>query len=154
MGLATMVKQLYVGRERVIVKAADETVNNSAALQADDDLLFSVGPNEKWQFEGVLIVEVTATADFKLRVTGPAGSAGSVAVQAGLETSTALTSGADRLGTDIVVQTAGAQDIVHFWGGIANGDTAGNLAFTWAQNAAEVSNAKVLAGSYMKYRKV
>jgi hypothetical protein len=59
----------------VIVKSVDETVTNSAALQDDDELQFSVLANETWQVELNLGMSgSSATADGKVGLTASTGS--------------------------------------------------------------------------------
>ena len=52
-----------------IWKTADETVNNSIAVQDDNHLSFSIAANEIWEFRIVLIHIGNATADLKVAVT-------------------------------------------------------------------------------------
>lgn len=140
------------GGMTLLVKSADETVNGSATLQNDDELLFAVGASETWQFEGVLFCTSGGTPNFKIAATGPSGSVGRLGV--------VVTSGAwsvegdtEDLGTGIsVTSPAGNPAVVHFYGAIANGANAGNLTIQWAQNTSDASNTIVHAGSYIKYQ--
>ena len=140
------------GGMSLIVKEADETVNNSTTLQNDNELLFAVAANEVVQFEGVLMVSTDPAADFKLTFTGPAGAVGSFAAIYG----DTLTGNADAssaaLGSAAALVSGNDGSVVRFWGGIHNGGTAGNLTLQWAQNTANVSDSKVLAGSYLKWQ--
>ena len=140
------------GGMSLIVKAADETVNNSNVLQDDDHLTFAVAANEKWQFEGVLFVSSAATADIKVVFAGPTGAVGGWGVY--WRVATAEDGIASALGTDKTLQTTGPTTPmpVRFWGSVTNGATAGNLKLQWAQGTTEISDTKVLAGSYIKYQ--
>ena len=138
----------------VVIKTADETVNNSVTLQDDNVLLFAAAANEKWQFEGVLILTaVNTTPDFKMTFTGPAASVGSWAAIFSDETTVAVDAGSAALGTAQSFVSAQVPRIVRFWGAIANGANAGNLTLQWAQDTATAVNTQVLAGSYIKYQK-
>ena len=145
--------------ERVVRKAADETVTNSTTLQDDDHLLFTVGANETWAFEFTIFAEATSAADVKTALTVPAGAAliaGQIAEQftsAATTPSTSLTSGAAFLngGTSGGV---GVPTCIVIRGSVANGATAGNVTLQWAQNAASATPAKVYAGSYVVCRRV
>jgi len=141
------------GGMSLIVKEADETVNNSTTLQNDDELLFAVAANEVFQFEGVLNLTTNPTPGFRMTFTGPTGAVGSFSAIYG----DMLTGNADAasgpLGSPLQLASAQAGATVRFWGGIHNGATAGNLTLQWAQNTADASNTKVLAGSYIKYQK-
>lgn len=136
----------------LIVKAPDETVNNSAALQDDDDLLFAVAANESWQFEGTFFWTGNGTADLKLTFAGPAGSAGAWAVEQDPLDATAEADG-DELGTTGLLSGTSGRRKVHFWGAIANGANAGSLKLQWAQNTADASDTTIHAGSYIKYQR-
>lgn len=139
------------GGMSLIVKEADETVNNSAALQNDDELLFAVAANEVWQFEGVLFVSAQTTEDFKLTFTGPTGAVGAFGAKStDIAASNAGTTSLGNAVSLIVANNAGI--IVHFWGGIHNGANAGNLTLQWAQDTAAGVNTTVRAGSYIKYQ--
>lgn len=143
------------GGMSLIVKEADETVNNSSALQNDDELLFAVAANEVWQFEGVLIVNSTADGNFKMAFVGPSGAVGAWGAEmiTNDTTPTASQGLANALGSsDIAVYANTLPRIFRFWGGIHNGATGGNLTLQWAQNTAHASNTSVLAGSYIKYQ--
>ena len=141
----------------LIVKEADETVNNSVAVQNDDELLFAVAANEVWQFEGLLVVSSNAAADFRLTFVGPTGAVGAwgaTAYNSGLAT-TQSGSGGDLAGEGthaITGTTDGAYTVFRFWGGIHNGANAGNLTLQWAQGTVNASDTIVHAGSYLKYQ--
>ncbi len=138
----------------LIVKSADESVINSTTLHNDLELFFPVGANEKWQFEGVLLVSSETTPDFKLTFIGPTGALGSFGVEAGNAggTSTKFASGGT-LGASLTVATSGVATItvIRYWGGIGNGGTAGFLRLQWAQNTSFANATTVRAGSYIKF---
>ena len=140
------------GGMSLIVKEADETVNNSTTLQDDNELLFAVAANEVVQFEGVLMISTDPNADFKLTFTGPAGAVGSFAAIYGDVTTGNADASSAALGSAATLISVNDGSVVRFWGGIHNGGTAGNLTLQWAQNTANVSDSKVLAGSYLKWQ--
>lgn len=144
------------GGMSLIVKEANETVNNSNALQNDDELLFAVAANEVWQFEGVLFVSSNTTPDFKLTFTGPTGAVGGwgAIINTNSASATAQNAAGAVLGSADNLTTSGTFiETIRFWGGIHNGANAGNLTLQWAQNTANASNTIVYAGSYIKYQK-
>ena len=58
-----------------IRKAADETVNNSSALQDDDDFTFAVSDGEQWEIDLFLSADCPdGSADMKLQWTGSGGA--------------------------------------------------------------------------------
>lgn len=59
----------------IVRKAADEAVNNSTALQDDDELFFAVEANEVWKFDILLITYSHGTPDFKYAFTIPVAGA-------------------------------------------------------------------------------
>ena len=147
----------YIMGERIVIKTADEDVTNSTTLQDDDDLLFAVAANEKWQFEGVLQVAGHTDGDVKIAFTGPTGSVGMWGAS-GWDNASSLASpatAAENLGSSDVLQltSAAVMQIFRFWGAISNGSTAGSLKLQWAQNASHATSTQMQAGSYMKYRR-
>lgn len=136
----------------VKVKEADETVTTNTTLQNDNELLFAVGVNEVWQFEGELFLTAPAAADFKMTFTGPAGAVGSFgAIYHANGAASAGDADGGALGTSISLILTGDGRIVRFWGGIHNGGTGGDLTLQWAQDTSSGSTL-LLAGSYIKYQ--
>ena len=124
-------------------KSADETVNNSTAMQDDDDLNFTVGANEIWAVKMHLRINSAAAADLKLLFTLPTdgaitGTKHSMAEVTEIDFSAAHVIGTD--GTNIGV-------IFHLI--FRNGANAGTVQLQWAQNTADVSDTTVLTGSYL-----
>lgn len=118
-------------RIKVVVKSADEIVNNSAVLQNDNDLLLAVGANSVWWFEFFVIHTTDSTRDLTLAVTGPAGST----IVWGHPASTTAPNKVG--GSDIdVVSGSGAGRNYRIWGVAAIGSTAGNIQLQWAQTVA------------------
>lgn len=136
------------GGMELIVKDADETVNNSTTLQDDDELFFPVAANENWQFEGVFWFTSGGTPDIKYTFVGPTGAVGVF----NIENLDVGGSDSEPLGNTIP-SNGGTAVGIRFTGAIANGANAGNLKFQWAQLTADASNTTVLAGSYLKFQK-
>lgn len=136
----------------VLRKTSDETVNNSAALQDDDDLKFAVAANEVWYFEGMLIHVGNGTADFKFAFTVPSGAAlhwmaTYAAPGAAADAQIALV---EVSGTSSPTCDAGTSNaVVLFKGEVRVGGTADDLQLQWAQANATVVDTKLLTGSYM-----
>ena len=137
-----------------VIKTVDETVNNSSALQNDDDLLYAVGANELWIAEWTLIFMAGATPDIKFRVTVPTGATSRA-------TGISNLSGASWQG-----QTWTGSDMGHDGSGISTpviftiheyldtGANAGNVQLQWAQIVATSEDTKVLKGSRVVARKI
>lgn len=138
-------------------KSVDETVNNSAALQNDDHLFFSVAANEVWFVQAWLVIDSGATPDIKFGWTLPAAATmrwgfigGDQATgtvpgwhwSAGVGTVLATTGTLTQAGSG-----AGSAIGTAFAGIAAIGGTAGTVQLQWAQNTANVSDTKVLMNS-------
>ena len=128
-----------------IMKASDETVNNSTTLQNDNDFLFTVAANDKWAVEMTLYLSTGATPDWKANWTKPA----STTITHTLAYNTSGTF-QDWRTTDLVVASSGSTlEQVHVYALVLVAGTAGTVQFQWAQNTLDVSNTIVKAGSYM-----
>ncbi len=137
-------------RPKYIRKTADETVNNSAALQADDQLILAVSASTTYRFLLRLIVNTNATADFKMLFTFPSGTGMSwdIFVGSNPDTAAAGLQGPFTDATTAAVSGVAADQTLHITGFIITSTTAGNMGLTWAQNAANVSDTKVKTNSY------
>ena len=132
-----------------LYKAADETVNNSTVLQNDNDLLLSVGANEKWLIKMILRITSSAVADFKFLFTVPAAGAikgyrsGEVGMLTGVNNPIAPLD----LTASSVLECGAADRWCEVVGIYSGGANAGTLQLQWAQSTAEVSNTTLLATS-------
>lgn len=139
-------------------KASDETVNNSSTLQNDDDLYFAIAANEVWGFHFILDYLSGTTPDIKFAVTVPSGAtiAGGLLGMA----SGSVSRGMIRLSGVAVAQdglgvTPGAHNyMTTIHGFVVNSTNAGNVQLQWAQNTANASDTKVLAGSHLLAHKL
>jgi len=138
------------GSSGIVVKykSANETVNNSATLQNDDDLFFSIGANETWTFRFVLFANSGTTPDLKAAVSAPSGAS---CMYAAIDAEAAVTTPqVTTCGTATAMLTGnGAYDVYEVVGTVVNGATAGTVTLQWAQNTATAANTIVAAGSYM-----
>ena len=120
---------------KIVRKTADETVNNSAVLQNDDHLFFSVGANEVWILYGTLRASVLAANDIKIAFTMPTG---------GEAVYYSLSSGGIWVVSPNAHETlipGDRTDMTLYLGGIVyNGATAGNIQMQWAQVTASVAD--------------
>ncbi len=135
-------------------KLADETVNNSNALQDDDDLLFTVLAGETWEFTAILKLTTDLNADFRYQFTGPAG-AGYVSGQA-YNTADALVHAQNGVfgAHNAVVYAGNVINAPVTIGGFFVATASGTVNLQWAQNTAHASNTQVLIGSFLIARKV
>lgn len=124
-----------------IYKSANETVNNSAVLQNDDELILPVLANEVWAFTMFLHASSGATPDFKYTFSLPSGTTtrffDAVFFNDFEEGETVVHGG----GTNPIITT--------IMGHFTISSTPGNVVFQWAQNTQNASDTKVLKGSYI-----
>jgi len=130
-----------------ISKTSDETVNDSATMQNDDELLFAVGANEVWHVIVLAVVNSGATPDIKFGWSVPAGAAilwGNDYQLKSLTQAQTLAQGTS--GTDQVTTTMS--------GFVMTGATAGNVNLRWAQDTQDASDTKVLTNSCLIVRRL
>lgn len=133
-------------------KTADETVNNSTALQNDDHLLVALPTAGTFGFQMVLFYDSSTTADFKAAFTMPAGATmlwGGVgpATTAGSSVGDGQFLTTTVSGTAIPYGGAGTGTtntlMLVVNGEITMGGTSGNLQLQWAQNTLDATNTVV-----------
>jgi hypothetical protein len=143
-------------------KTADETVNNSAAVQNDDELLFPVEVNEVWFVEAFLYVNGSSTtADWLLGWAGPTGMTAIWSLASGVNSAWVnAATGSSPVAPKAMANTVTAGSISgdHFLN-LAGWFTVdathnGNVTLQWAQNTATVENNKVLKNSYLRLRRL
>ena len=138
-----------VGQNMVsIVKAANETVNGSAALQDDDNLTFAIGPNETWSYSFKIHAISQAAPDIQFAVGAPVGATCRYAYEDSENAITAAQFGCGA--TTGLIAGDGLNNLYEVTGTVQNGATAGNVTLRWAQNTANASNTIVYAGSYVQ----
>lgn len=144
-------------RELFIVKKFNESVNNSAALQDDNEFKFPVQPRDKWFVEMFLqFTSTTAVPGFRLAFTGPAApktlwyhilvnSYGGLVSgnDIGIATAFASTMKCPGIGTPSAM-------IVKLF--LENGASSGLVKFQWAQETATGEDSTLLAGSTLMAR--
>jgi hypothetical protein len=156
------------GGGTIVLKTADETVNNSNVLQNDDHLFFSAAASSVYFVELYLLVDssVSAVAGWKFHFTGPAGftaawgfsGADNNAAQ-GVWTSLAIGSGASLLKSEsgnltaASISSAGTTGLI-IYAMITTSGTSGTVNFQWSQNTANASNSIVKKNSFMKLTKL
>ena len=144
----------------IVVKTADQTVNNSAVLVNDNHLLKAIGANEIWLLDLYLLQQsVSIDADFKAGWSYPVGCLIYWGVPRFTTTNVMgiWSSGRATASTIGIYRETDTQDIaalvgttgLHLIALVVNGANAGNVNFMWAQNAATVEDTKVLANSIL-----
>ena len=130
-----------------VIKSADETVNNSAALQNDNHLTFAVDANDEWTFRFVVQAQSGVTPGLQFAVTAPSGATCDISF---IDAEGAVTSSNVACGVSSgLLAGNGVTDVYEITGSVRNGATAGNVTLQWAQQTADASNTTVYAGSYL-----
>jgi len=125
-------------RITIVVKTADEIVNNSATLQNDDELFLPVKANTRYYCEAYLKVTSGSTPDIDVTFTVPSGATGGHGVPTVNNASAFIAFGTAKMfGTD-----GTAQSLI-FYALLTTSSTTGNIQLQWAQDTANVSNTTV-----------
>ncbi len=144
--------------DSVVLKSADQTVNNSDVLVADTMLKFTGIANSTYMFELFINTLSGTTPDLKYLVSGPTGSINRIVsthyngISFLADRILDLTTAKD-IGCDGVTDGT-HNDFILINGTITIGSTGGDVVFKWAQKTANVSDTKVKAGSWLRYRKL
>jgi hypothetical protein len=149
----TVPAPLATGVWTEVLKTADETVNNSTTLQADDTLTFSMSASTVYRFEMHAMFSCQAASDFKFGFTGPA-SPGLMQIikEYGATTSVTQNAAIAYETTGITISAVSAFTAqVRLEGIIQNGVNSGPFQFTWAQNVAVAENTICERGSWLHY---
>ncbi|MGI5288020.1 hypothetical protein ACQEVF_32410 [Nonomuraea polychroma] len=144
----------YLVQQAVIIKASDESVTSSTALQADNELVMALSANTDYFVECFLIYSADPAGDIKTDWDAPTGTTFDWVADAITQSATAT--------LDQVSRTAQSVSGTPSHGGITNnstflvalhkgilrvGSTAGNLTLTWAQQASSANATFVRANS-------
>lgn len=145
----------------IIRKSADETVNNSAALQSDDELTVNLQPNASYEIEAVIHFSGTSApfANMRAAFTGPelAVTDFSYSVtQSGAPLTPSHVEGDGVALTPIPVDgVAPASPVTAIFKGLIVTDGVGGpLTFLWAQDIAGGASTTVRRNSYLKITRI
>ena len=149
---------------RTVRVTADNTVNNSAAFANITNMSISLGANEVWMIDMVLIGESATAADIRYAWTFPVdctmnwGNRGSAQDNAGLDPSGGAMPTTHNLDGPITWQPSfsghAAAVPISMYGLVTNGSNAGTLQLQFSQLVATVSDTHVKAGTFMNATKV
>jgi hypothetical protein len=132
----------------VVVKTANETVNNSATLQDDNHLSFHLPANGQWIFDASIKWSSGATPDLKLDWTLPSGTTGRYGV-VGDQAQGTPDAQLDMAGTNVFPGGSGNFS-TYLAGEITMGSAAGLVTLQWAQNTANASDTILQKGSWVR----
>ena len=132
------------------VKGVDETVNNSIALQLDDELKFTVNKNKAYFVEFNLRFTSSQSADLKVGLQIPSGATYRIAFGSatGLWSASTGTSGGQTLtfggfGTTTPV-------VANFFVVVYTGSSSGTVGLLWAQNNTDNTDTTVDSASLLR----
>lgn len=136
-------------------KTSDQTVNNTAALGNDAELVLAVAASTTYDLYLRLIINSGTTPDFKALFTFPAGLTASLQIQEGATPAAATAmSGPYTQASSLPINGVAADQVAVITGIVIVSSTTGNLQLQWAQNTANASNTTVKANSYMRLWKM
>ncbi|MDQ2973547.1 MAG: hypothetical protein M3Q79_03640 [bacterium] len=138
----------FVSKTKTIDETQNSVVNPTATLQNDDQLFFSVGANETWNFRFTLHANANATPDIKFAVTAPSGAICKVGT-VDPEGATSVANLGCGVSTGLINGNS-TEDIYEVTGSITNGSTSGVVTLQWAQNTANAANVIVRQGSFVE----
>jgi len=127
-----------------VVKLADQIVNNSTTLVNDTEIFIPLEANKTYAWIIWIYVITTNTADIKETYTVPAGASGGWCETIGANVTRNNYGVTEFQGMGNLLNKCNTQT-----GQVSVGATAGNLQFQFAQQAADVTDTTVQAGSCM-----
>lgn len=149
-GAATAPEWL-AGTSQKKTKTADESLANTAAIQDDDDLTFTVEANSNYLITAVLLVSAGTSGDFKFNFNLPA-SAIVDGVYLGELTVADFSEFSEAADEDVQVEDS-AEHPIQLTATLQVAGTAGTATFEWAQQTSNASATTVHAGSVMTLQK-
>lgn len=151
----------------LVVKVSDESLNSNTTLQADDELFFSVAPNEVWIFEFHVYYLGNTTGDFRCGLKFPTsptqisydiiGMGSAVSNDAGSGVGSTNVVGINAIADAVSGQQLGAdtnKTPVVLKGFLRNGSSSGTVALWWAQSVSNATNTTVKAGSWIQATRI
>lgn len=132
-----------------IVKAANQTVNNSNTLQNDSDFLFPVEANSVYLVHLQYLMSSGTTPDFKWAFTLPAGATAKASNQVGNAWSVI-----NDATSAVNVDGLGDERLYEIFLHIETAATAGTAQWQWAQNTMNASDTTVGQYSVLQYQRV
>jgi len=147
-------RQFYgIGATTAAFKPSDESVASSIALQDDDHLVLPIGASETWVYDALVdAFSTSATPDFKMAFTAPAGATMKFAYLCASASLTAFIQNVlTTSGTAGPLIPLGASIVnpCHVRGTVVSGATAGYVHLQWAQNTSNGTATTVRTGSHL-----
>lgn len=145
-----------VSEWQIVRKTSATSRTGTTTLAADPTLVIPIAANQMVTIRGMIDLSAAAACDFKYRFTGPASPTAVRlknihGIDGGTAPSNTLVAGYNA--SDMVfAHTSTFNGSVNVNISIENGANAGTIAFEWAQNVSDASNATVRANSFLEYQ--
>lgn len=140
-------------RHSIVRKTSDETVNNSEAMQNDDDLVIAVGANEVWLLDIVLfLISASETPDIDFLFAVPSGGA-IRGIDEWCYSSSSPIAFID-FTTERSLAVKADERFQHFRALYIGGASGGSVQLQWAQKTATMEDTKVKAQSLILAHKL
>ena len=134
------------------VVTANQDVTSSTTLVDVSDLTLRIGKYERINFKYNIFYTTAAAGDIKYLIDTPASlTAYRVAQNGCAHAGAALASIITAEGSAIAIQASGTDGCLQLTGTIENGATAGDIKFSFAQNASDSTATTVREGSSVQY---
>ncbi len=139
---------------QLLIKSVTEGITNTGTLQADNELFFTVGANEKWQIEAVLDVDgpdivygfEIPSGDLAVNILHYSGN-GAGTAQFYMIRANSTASGRCTI-------SGSGETSTHFTGIITTGSTGGTAKLLWAQNSSNGSATMVKKDSWLRITRI
>ena len=130
------------------------TSRASTTTRTDDpDLTFDIGANETWVFElSVLVGQNASNIQVSSQLTSPAGSIISLRVLTGRDGGVLGLALPNAANAPTLASTRNGS--YHITATVFGGETAGTVAFAWAQENSNATASTILRGSYLLAQKI
>ena len=148
-----------VGEVRHAYKTANESVTSSTTLQDDDDLSLSVTTSAVYALEAVLVFDGATGGDIKYAVSVPAsatcvGARNSIYAAAASEADDYTAILSETTGWPAGCLGVGSPSVAVLKGIVTTAGSSGNVKIQWAQNTSSGTATRMLAGAYLKLRRL
>ncbi len=127
---------------QVVAKTADIVINSDITINDDPDLKIDLLPNKRYY--GTMILRLIFPSNADLDVSFKVIS-GTVYANFGLDMISAVS--ATSFGTELLIPTDGAFQVVKLYIALLTGSGGGTLQFQWAQNVSQAGDSTLFQGS-------
>jgi len=139
MGINTFIQRLPTVK---IIKAVDQTApQNDTTLIDDDDFSADFSKFKSYMFVLVLYINTSAVADIDITIKA--------ITNALIERFGKVNEGITQFGTELRIAGTGADEAHYIYGSVRMGTSNGTFQIQWAQGNAELSDTKLLSGSFL-----